>query len=272
MSLSSSDFNYIRDLVCEHSALVLDEGKRYLVDSRLQPIVKEKEFSSISDIVTELKKGNIRLRENVIEAMTTNETSFFRDIHPFNSLKKEVLPGLIESRKSLRSLKIWCAACSSGQEPYSIAMMLKENFPQLNSWNIEILCSDISNEMINRCKEGKFTQIEVNRGLPVSLMIKYFKQKENYWYIDDSLKKMLKFRNINLAKPFPLIGQMDIVFIRNVLIYFSTETKKNILSQIKKILKKDGFLVLGSTETTLNLDSSFKRITYGKSSFYVNSD
>jgi chemotaxis protein methyltransferase CheR len=234
----------------------------------LQPVAKRAGLASIAELVTKLRAGDLRLREDVIEAMTTNETSFFRDSHPFQALRKDVLPAIIQARKAVKSLDIWCAACSSGQEPYTIAMTLKEHFPELATWKVRILCTDISNEMIEKARNGIYSQIEVNRGLPAPLMIKYFKQDGSNWIIDQKLRSMLTFKNVNLAQSFPAIGQVDLIFVRNVLIYFSPDTKKDILERMAKVLRPEGFLALGSTETTLNITEAYERIAFGRAAFY----
>lgn len=268
-ALSATDFDFIRDLLGNSSALVLDESKHYLVESRLQPVARVHGYSGISELILELKKPSSKvLKDEVIDAMTTNETSFFRDFHPFQTLKKDLLPELVEKRSRRKALRIWCAACSSGQEPYSIAMIIRDHFPQLSSWDVQILCTDISDTMIKRAREGKFNQIEVNRGLPAPMLIKYFSQSGTVWEIKPELRAMLRFRKVNLAEPFLGFETQDLVFIRNVLIYFSVDTKRNILGKTKKILAPDGSLLLGSTESTINVDDSFDRVVFGKTTVF----
>lgn len=267
MPVSKSDFNYIRELVFERSAIVLEDGKEYLVESRLGPVVKLKGLDTIEHLVEDLRKNsNSELQYKVVEALTTNETSFFRDIHPFDTLKNVVLPELIENRKNATELNIWCAASSSGQEPYSIAMLLQENFPTLEK--INIIASDISEEMLTRCRSGEFSQLEVNRGLSAALLIKYFDKIGIKWAIKKKLRDLIKFQQINLAQNLPYLPKMDIIFLRNVLIYFDIEMKKKVLQQIKTILQPDGYLFLGGAETTLNLDESFTRMSVKYSGCY----
>ena len=267
MPVSKSDFNYIRELVFERSAIVLEDGKEYLVESRLGPVAKLNGFDTIEHLVEDLrKKSNSELQYKVIEALTTNETSFFRDIHPFETLKNVVLPELIENRKNATELNIWCAASSSGQEPYSIAMLLSENFPALAK--INFIASDISEEMLTRCRSGEFSQLEVNRGLSAALLIKYFDKIGIKWAIKKKLRDLIKFQQINLAQNLPYLPKMDIIFLRNVLIYFDIEMKKKVLQQIKTILQPDGYLFLGGAETTLNLDESFTRMSVKYSGCY----
>ena len=269
MSVSKSDFNYIRELVLERSAIVLEDGKEYLVESRVGQVAENEGFGTIDQLVKALRKNSHNgLQSKVIEAITTNETSFFRDIHPFETLKDVVLPELLQKRNKTRNLNIWCAASSSGQEPYSIAMVIREYFPTLLDWKINFIASDISDTMLDRCRSGKFSQLEVNRGLSASLLIKYFERKGSAWLIKKQLQEMIHFQQINLSRELPFLPRMDIIFMRNVLIYFDIETKKNILKQLVSILQPDGFLFLGAAESTINLDSSFERMNYKNSGCY----
>jgi chemotaxis protein methyltransferase CheR len=261
MPVSNSDFNYIRELVFEHSAIVLEDGKKYLVESRIGPVVKTEGFDTIEQLVKAIRKNtHNRLKSKVVEALTTNETSFFRDIHPFETLKNIILPDIIESRKNTKDLNIWCAASSSGQEPYSIAMLIEEYFPVLLDWQINFIASDISEKMLAQCRSGIFSQLEVNRGLPAAMLIKYFEKNGPTWSIKKQLQKRIRFQHINLSRELPHLPRMDIIFLRNVLIYFDIEMKRKILKQIRTILKPDGYLFLGGAETTLNLDESYTRM------------
>lgn len=269
MSNSSLDFDYLRQLVRQHSAVVLDADKEYLAELRLGKLAISAGFDSISALVAYLRTqpfGNLHFR--VIESLVTTETSFFRDVSPFEALKNAVLPELIERRKQARSLNIWCAACSSGQEPYSIAMLVCEEFPMLLNWNLQLIASDFSSEMLERSRQGRYTQLEIRRGLAKSLRDKYFYQQDNQWQIASNIRQMVKFQQINLIDCWSLLPAMDIIFLRNVLIYFDTETKKTILTKVKRFLKPDGYLFLGGSETTLNLDDSFKRVQIHKSVFH----
>ena len=200
--------------------------------------------------------------------MTTNETYFFRDQHPFDALAKAVLPQMIEKRMGRRALTLWCAACSSGQEPYTIAMVLREKFPELESWDVRILCTDISSEMLDRTRSGRYSQIEVNRGLPATMLIKYFGKVGTEWVVHEPLRRLLDVRALNLAGPWPSLGQIDIVFMRNVLIYFDVGTKSTILENTARSLAPDGVLFLGGAETTINLTASFRRVAVGPSTYY----
>jgi chemotaxis protein methyltransferase CheR len=267
--LSDADFAYVRDLVYRQAAIVLEKDKGYLIEARLAPLLRQQGFSSLAQMIGQMRgQPNNGLQWHVVEAMTTNETSFFRALHPFELLKKNVLPELIKRRAPLRQLNIWCAAASSGQEPYTILMLLRENFPELLSWKLTFIASDISKEMLDRCREGCYSQLEVNRGLPAPLLVKYFQKIGTEWQIKEELRRMVDFRQINLAQSWPLFSSMDVIFMRNVLIYFDIGTKKAILARVRKSLKPDGYLFLGGVETTMNLDDSFKRVQIDKTAYY----
>lgn len=269
MALNAEDFSYIRELVNERSGIILEPGKEYLVESRMLPLINQEGIASIADLVALLRKQSYNdIHQKVVEAMTTNETSFFRDVHPFEALKKEVIPDLVAKRNGTHALNIWCAASSTGQEPYSVVMLLRENFPQMLSWNIQFIASDLSNAVLKRCRDGNYTQLEINRGLPASLMVKFFQRNGMEWQIKDELRKMIDFREINLTQEWGLMPQMDIIFIRNVLIYFDVEMKKKILDKIYEILKPDGYLFMGAAETTINLDDRFTRMQFSQSGCY----
>lgn len=269
MSISDADFSYVRELVYRQAAIVLEQEKNYLVEARLSPLVRQHGFNSMTELVAQLRsQPSNGLQWNVIEAMTTNETSFFRDVHPFELLKKNVLPELIKKRAALRQLNIWCAAASSGQEPYTILMLLREKFPALATWKLNFLATDISKEMLDRCREGCYSQLEVNRGMPAPLLVKYFQKIGTEWQIKEDLRRMIDFRQMNLAQAWAVLPPMDVIFMRNVLIYFDVETKKTILARVRKTMKPDGYLFLGGAETTLNLDDCFKRVQVDKSAYY----
>ncbi|MBC8282716.1 MAG: protein-glutamate O-methyltransferase CheR [Nitrospinae bacterium] len=269
MAINPTDFDYISKIVKEESAIVLEKGKEYLVESRLMPLVHQEKLESLENLVRQLKaQPRGPLRDTVIEAMTTNETSFFRDIHPFETLKKEILPDLMEKRKDKKELNIWCGASSSGQECYSLVMTLKNSFPALDSWKISYFASDISNQMLNRCRSGIYSQLEINRGLPAPLMVKYFQRLGTEWQVKEELRKMIQFRITNLSEKWPYMPPLDLIMMRNVLIYFDVEMKKDILGRARKLLKPDGYLFLGAAETTLNLDDNFERMPFKQSGCY----
>ncbi len=268
-TLNSNAFEYICNLVRDKSAIVLEPSKTYLVESRLNPVARANGMTSIEELVEALRKPNSsKLTQAVIEAMTTNETSFFRDLHPFDALKSIILPALIAARSRERVLNIWSNACSSGQEVYTIAMLLKEHFPELGAWKVRLIASDLSTQILEKARDGIFNQTEVNRGLPLQMLLKHFQKNGLTWQIKEDIRKMVEFRQVNLVETFPLLPQMDIVFLRNVLIYFAPETKRDILNKVKKVMRSDAVLFLGGAETTMNLDVPFQRELVGKATVY----
>ena len=269
MPIDAVDFNYIRNLVREQSAIVLDDHKEYLVEARLAPLVRRQGCASISELLRGLRdRPPNELHRQVVEAMTTNETSFFRDRIPFEALKHDILPELMEKRAGTRALNIWCSACSNGQEPYSIAMLLQEHFPVLGTWDVHLLATDLSIEVLEKAKQGRYSKIEVNRGLPITLLIKYFENEGLEWRIRQMIRQRVAFRPLNLIESWPHLPAMDIVFLRNVLIYFDVPTKRTILRKIRQVLRPDGYLFLGTAETTMNLDEAYERVVIEKAACY----
>jgi chemotaxis protein methyltransferase CheR len=267
--MTDQDFDMVRRLLREHSAIVLDADKRYLVEGRLAPLIRQRNLNSLSELLAQLRTSSDNgLHRQIIEALVTSESSFFRDHHPFEALRKVVLPVLINRRSSQRRLDIWCAASAAGQEPYSVALLIREHFPELASWNIGLLATDLSREVLARAREGRYNQIEVNRGLPASLLVKYFEQRGTDWQLQSSIRNAVEFREMNLARPWPNLPRMDLVLIRNVMIYFDVETKKSILGRVARLLQPDGYLLLGGAETTINLHNSYRRVEPLKSGFY----
>ncbi|MBX3214299.1 MAG: protein-glutamate O-methyltransferase CheR [Labilithrix sp.] len=261
MSVSRESFAHVCDLVRRRSAIVLEAGKEYLVDARLGPVAKAAGLASVDDLVAHLRRCEARpeheeLARAIVEAMTTNETSFFRDVHPFTTLETVVLPELIRARARHRMLRIWCAAASTGQEPFSVAMLLCEHFPQLASWDVRIFATDINRSVLDRARSGVFRQLEVNRGLPVKMLVKYFDKRGLDWQIKPEIRELVSFQELNLLARWPLFGQQDIVLMRNVLIYFDVPTKKQILGRVRQVMANDGVLFLGGSETTMNLEDS----------------
>jgi chemotaxis protein methyltransferase CheR len=257
--MNVSDFEMIARLLKERSGLVLGQDKAYLLESRLNPVARRYNFKGFDELCQAIRLGkDQKLVEDVTEAMTTNESFFFRDTRPFDQFRDMVLPHLVEHRASRKSIKIWCAACSSGQEPYSLAMILKENEAHLAGWNIDILATDISNEILAKAGEGRYSQFEVQRGLPINLFLNYFKQEDDRWQIDGAIRRMVTFKPFNLLDGISAIGQCDVVFCRNVLIYFDQPTKGKVLERISKIMPPDGFLFLGGAETVLGISDQFK--------------
>lgn len=256
-----TDFDVFRDLLKEKSGLVVTEDKSYLLESRLHPLLKKWEFNSLSEMALALQAvPDKELVYDIIEAMTTNETSFFRDLHPFQKLQEIVLPYMLKTRINERVLNIWCAAASSGQEPYSIAMMIKDEGAKFSGWKCQITATDISREILARAERGIYSQFEVQRGLPVQLLMKYFTQEEENWTISPEIRKMISYQYFNLLESMAGFGMQDIIFCRNVLIYFDEDDKRIILEKLERQLKPDGFLFLGSAETMINLSESFKPV------------
>jgi chemotaxis protein methyltransferase CheR len=252
------DFEYLRKFLKDRSGLDLAVDKQYLVESRLIPLARKAGLSGIGDLVQKMKNGAEAMIVDVVEAMTTNETFFFRDKTPFEHLRETMIPALLQARAARRSLRIWCAAGSTGQEPYSIAMCLKEYGPALAGWRTEIIATDLSNEVLEKSKAGLYSQFEVQRGLPIQLLIKYFKQVGELWQINADIRAMVQHRQLNLLQDFSNLGTFDVVFCRNVLIYFDQETKVGIFTRLAKRLEDDGFLTLGAAETVVGLTNVFK--------------
>jgi chemotaxis protein methyltransferase CheR len=268
--VSESALTFVRELVYSRAAIVLPPGKEYLIESRLAPLAKDEGYGSIEELVSVLKgKGDGDLRTRVVEAMTTTETSFFRDIHPFEALKRKVLPELVEARKARREITIWCGASSTGQEPYSLAMLWRETFPHLANWNFKVVATDINSVVLDRAKEGRYRQIEVNRGLPAALLVKYFEAHGPEWQIRPEIRQLVQFLPENLIAPsWTNVPTADLVMLRNVLIYFDVPTKRDILGKVRRVLRGDGVLFLGGAETTLQIDENWERLQDGKAVFY----
>ncbi len=259
--MNVTDFELIAQLLRERSGLALNKEKAYLLESRLNPVARKWNFSGFDELAQAIRTNNDEaLLVDVTEAMTTNESFFFRDQRPFEQFDEIVLPHLLEARASKRSFRIWSAACSSGQEPYTLAMLLKEHADKLAGWRVEIVATDLSYEILDKAKEGLYSQFEVQRGLPIALLVKHFVQVGDRWQIDDSLSKMIKFQQFNLLGDFSSLGRFDVVFCRNVLIYFDMPTKTQVLEGIADLLPPDGFLYLGGAETVLGTTDRFQII------------
>lgn len=267
--MTTADFDYVRGFVHEQSAIVLEPGKEYLVESRLQTLARKENFSSIEDLIGKLRSDTTKgFQRKVVDAMTTNETSFFRDIHPFEALRKSLLPEIMASRAKERQLHFWCGAASTGQEPYSVLMLISQHFPELLNWDFKFIATDLCGEVLTKARAGRFTQLEVNRGLPAALLLKYFVRQGAEWEIREDLRKRVDFRELNLVKDWPHLPQLDIVFLRNVMIYFNVENKKAILARIRRLLRPGGYLLLGGAETTFNVDDAFERTVFDKTTCY----
>ena len=254
------DYDYLRKLLKDRSGLMLSADKQYLVESRLTPLARKAGIASLGELVAKLKSPNERLVADVVEAMTTNESFFYRDKIPFDHFRDAIMPGLMAARAKERRIRIWCAAASTGQEPYSLAMCLKELKERLGGWRVEILGTDLSMEVLEKAKAGVYSQFEVQRGLPIQLLVKYFTQVGDTWQIAPDIRAMVQYRALNLLSDFTSLGRFDVVFCRNVLIYFDQETKIGVLNRIAKLLAPDGYLVLGAAETVVGLTDAFKPV------------
>ncbi len=259
--MQQENFLFISELVKKRSGLVLTKDKIYLLESRLAPLARKEGVASVDDFITKIRQGgNEALKSAVTEAMTTNESFFFRDKKPFEHLSNVILPHMAKNRTSSAKIRIWCCASSTGQEPYSIGMVLKDNQAKFGHLRTEILGTDISNQVLEKAKAGLYSQFEVQRGMPIQLLVKYFTQVGESWEIKPEIKAMASYRYFNLLESFASLGKWDIVFCRNVLIYFDQETKRDILNRLAAQMAPDGYLLLGAAETVLGVSDSFKPV------------
>ena len=256
--MTPPDYEYLRKLLKDQSGLDLSADKQYLIESRLVPLSRKCGLSGIAELVQKMKSGSASIVAQVVEAMTTNETFFFRDKVPFDHFRDTVMPEILQARSARKGIRIWCAAGSTGQEPYSLAMCLKEMGAALSGWRVEIVATDLSQEVLEKSKSGIYSQFEVQRGLPIQLLVKYFKQNGELWQISPEIRAMIQHRQLNLLHDFSQLGAFDVIFCRNVLIYFDQDTKVNIFGRLAKAMEPDGFLVLGAAETVVGLTDVFK--------------
>lgn len=253
-----ADFELYKSLLYDKSGLVITPDKSYLLDSRLTPVAKKWNYPTLDMMTLQLRAiPDQKLIKDIVEAMTTNETSFFRDTKPFTLFQETILPHMMQARASRKTIRIWCAACSSGQEPYSLSMILKEKEAQLKGWRFEIIATDLSEDILAQARKASYSQFEVQRGLPIQYLMKYFTQVGDLWQLKDEIKNMVKYSTFNLLDDMSRMGQFDIIFCRNVLIYFDEKTKGNILGRMDKQLEKDGFLLMGGAETVLGITDKF---------------
>ena len=257
--MNVTDFEFICQILRERSGLVLTNDKAYLLESRLLPVARKWKLAAFDDLVRQLRtKMEEAVIKDVVEAMTTNESFFFRDNKPFEQFKSIVMPQLLRTRAGTKTLRIWSAACSSGQEPYSLAMILTEMGPQLAGWRVDIVGTDLSTEILQRAKDGHYSQFEVQRGLPITLLVKHFSQSGDRWTISPKIQSMVQFKQFNLLNDPAPLGRFDVVFCRNVLIYFDQPTKARVLNSVGKMMPEDGFLFLGGAETVLGITDKFQ--------------
>lgn len=259
--MTPQDFAFLRDFLKTRSGIVISTDKLYLVESRLTPVARDLGLPGIDELIAALKKtGDENLRTRITDAMTTNESFFFRDQTPFDNLRDHVLPRLVEACKARgrNKIRIWSAACSSGQEPYTIAMMLRETADKFAGMSFEILATDLSTEIVDKAREGKYSQFEVQRGLPITLLVKYFTQEGEQWRVSQDIRNMVRYETFNLLDSYGLLGTFDVVFCRNVLIYFDQETKTSILGRMSDAMSPDGALFLGGAESVIGISSDFR--------------
>ncbi|WP_439816212.1 CheR family methyltransferase [Zavarzinia sp. CC-PAN008] len=257
--MKPEDFDLLAGIIRQRSGLVLTRDKLYLLESRLIPVARKRGLAGLEQLVQALRaRRDESLLKDITEAMTTNESFFFRDKTPFELFEKVILPELMTSRAGTKTIRIWFAAASTGQEPYSVAMILKEKAELLRGWRIELVGTDLSTDVLDRARAGLYTQFEVQRGLPIQMLVKYFTQVGDQWQIDPALKAMVKYREYNLLHDLTALGRFDVVFCRNVLIYFDAQTKGEVLARISKVMPDDGFLFLGAAETVLGITTAYR--------------
>jgi chemotaxis protein methyltransferase CheR len=271
--MTPQDYDFLRKSLKERSGLVLSADKQYLVESRLLPVARKVGVATLGELVGKLRAADgAELMTNVVEAMTTNETFFFRDKVPFEHFRATIMPALIAARRAGRAIRIWCAAASTGQEPYSLAMCLKELERELLGWRVEIVATDISGDVLEKARAGIYSQFEVQRGLPIALLVKHFTRSGESWQIAPELRAMVRYRQLNLLADFSQLGQFDVVFCRNVLIYFDAETKTAVLNRLARVTASGGYLVLGAAETVVGLTDRFKMVTDRRGLYVPNTD
>jgi chemotaxis protein methyltransferase CheR len=272
--ISADEFDYIRQLVLGYAAIVLEDGKEYLVESRLGNVALAEGFASLPLMIACLRSRPLNdLHRRVVEGMTNNETSFFRDSRPFAMLKNGVLPELAARRRAARTLNIWCAAASTGQEPYSIAMLLQEQVPSLNGWNNRIIATDICREALGRARAGVYTGFEIGRGLPAPLLTKHFERREGSWVIHPALRRCVEFQEMNLTDSWPAFPRLDLIVMRNVLIYLDPGMRKQILVKAARLLAPGGYLMLGGAETLTGVADAFVPVSFdGATCFRLQAD
>jgi chemotaxis protein methyltransferase CheR len=266
--VNARDYDYLCKLLKERSGLVLSPGKQYLVESRLLPVIRRLGIEGLAALIAKLRRAEEAVIVEVVEAMAINETFFYRDKTPFDNFSEAIAPALLAARPAERRIRIWCAAASTGQEPYSLAICLKEMGAQLAGWRIEILATDLSLQVLDKARAGIYSQFEVQRGLPIQHLIKYFIPKGETWQVAPEIRAMVEFRQFNLLHDFAPLGMFDVVFCRNVLIYFDQTTKTDILGRIARLLPRDGYLVLGSAEAAFGLTAAFQPLS-GRRGVYV---
>lgn len=260
MPLANPDIEFLRDLVADLSGNVIAPRQVYMLEQRLTPLAERMGLANLDALVSELRRSHdLSLKTKVAEAVTVNETSFFRDVHPFDALRTSIIPELVKKNATKRSIRIWCAASSTGQEPVSIAMTIRESFPELSNWKFDIVATDLSEDVLAKCRTGNYSQLEVNRGLPARKLVRFFERSGADWRTKPEIRDMITYQRLNLTKPLPFMSQFDVVFIRNVLIYFDQSTKIDILNRVHRTLNPDGYLFIGSAETVIGMGLPYRR-------------
>ncbi len=269
MKLSAGSVEFMRRLVRRRSGVSLEADKGYLIESRLLALREEAGASSLEDLVSRLRSdGAADLQRKAVEAVVNTETSFFRDFHVFEAFRTAALPDLLRRRGGDRRLALWSAACATGQEPYSLAMILHQAQPPLAGWSVRLLASDFSFSVLDYARAGRYTQAEVNRGLPAGFLVTCFEQEGSAWTVREEVRRRIEFRQINLTGPWPPGEAMDAIFLRNVLIYFDKEARREVLRRIRMALRPGGCLFLGGTETLINMDDGFEPVPLGRAVAY----
>lgn len=277
-TMTETDFEWLCGMLRDESAIVLEAGKEYLAESRLHPIARREGYGSVGDLLRDLRAGSgpaAVLRPKVVDALTTNETSFFRDTHPWETLRTDLVPSLLERNRLTRRLTVWCGASSSGQEPYTLCLLLKEHFErELAGWQVKVVATDLSPSMIAKASSGRYSQLEVNRGLPAPLLLKWFERAGMEWQLSPDIVGMVEYHQVNLADrtTWGAVPKADLVMLRNVLIYFDVPTKASILRAVHERMEPGAPLFLGSAETTIGVVDGFERVQSGKTIYYARAE
>lgn len=269
MTINTLDFDYVCGLVGRKTGNIVGKTQTQFVQNRLEPLAVEIGLENIERLIKELRRGDAMLESKVAEALTINETSFFRDMHPFDAMRDSIVREVMEKRASRKSLTIWSAASSTGQEAYSIGIVLREYFPELADWNVKIIGTDICDRVIQKARSATYTQFEVNRGLPARLLVKHFNRKGLEWQLKPEIQKMVEFRKMNLFDTWPIYQKIDLVFIRNVLIYFDVAQKQKLLKRVHQSMANDGCMFLGNGETIVGLNAPFTTKIVGKATCFL---
>ncbi len=268
-NLAHDEFVTIRQFIYDKASIVIEDDQHYLIESRLAPVMEREGVQTFRHLIQQLQQpASEPLQNRVVNAITTNETYFFRDVKPFTVLRDKVLPQLIERRRTERQLRFFFGGCSSGQEPYSVAMMLRQSFPDLATWDLKLIAVDISGEMIRRAQEGCYTQFEINRGLPAPLLVKYFERQGLHWRLQQTIRDMVEFQEMSLVNIFSQLADIDVLFLRNILIYFDEKTRRHLLTRVEHVLRPDGYLIMGAAEAPIFYSTAFETLPGDSSNIF----